>query len=1528
MVLMHFRKHIPFHAKYIKVLLMRLLRHIFSLCKKTPFFSLRLLQNWSFTQVKFQFISFASLKNEAFFIRDRVFLQPLFILLVTVLSSSNIYAQPVASFTCSDSTACETLFTNFINTSTGSNLTYQWDFGNGNFSTGQNPTAYYSSPGFYTVKLIVINDQEESDTIIKTNYIEIYNSPEVSFNTNDQTTGCAPLEVAFNSTIILGDTLIDHIIWDFGDNSFAYEENPTHTYLNSGQFSVGISVRDFNGCEANNNIQNYITVNPPLEPDFSADVQYTCEDNLTVTFTNNLFDQTGLEFYWDFGDNSTSSNPNPTHTYNGFGAYDVKLKVTDAYNCTDSIIKERFIILQEVQNDIIINSDIVCRNDTLDITNNSTGINQYNWQFSDGTTSTDMWPGKSFHESGHYEIKLITSFNGTCADTLIKTIMVDPVRAKFSVENNYICQLPDTIFYKDQSVYAASWLWKFGNGNTSTNQYPNNIFEETNTIAEHYYEYYTDTLIVESENSCRDTLVKDSSIYVHIPRVHFTPNDSSQYNDQTSGCIPLQVNFQNFSTTTNPNDAIVDYIWDFGDNTTYSGINSTHTYTSAGEFNAQLIAITQSGCENSMTTIIRTGTPLTADFSFQSSDTICGSESIAFFDESTPENLATSWLWHFSDQASSDRENPEHIYLDTGFVSATLIVSYNGCIGSESIIEKTDIAYVNGPAGSFGFEFECENPFDYTFFHNLDDADFFTWDFSDGIVDSSQQSPINHTYDTTKTYFPRLYAKNYNSNCELLITKIINVRNVKSGFQPSSFTPCLDDSVSVSAAESTDAGTFVWNNMSGKYLWTIDDSTNIFMKEPFFKTKFSTRGEHNVRLKIRASNGCVDISDTIINVFKPIANFSLVDSMGCLPFVAHFTNNSQSDTVISDWYWDFNDGYTSTEYEPSHEFTTNGLFDIQLIAKDIFDCADTIIKTNSLIASRPIPLIGVNTNIACRFDSISFLNQSEGFGLSATWDFGDNNTSTLFEPKHAYSDTGIFEVSVHLVDSFGCDTNYVLSDPVDVKSLPVADCNANFYSTSCYPALIELNDQSTGDSIISWQWDFGDNSNIATNQNPIHTYYTPGSFDIRLVVNSIYNCKDTVIKPAMINIGGPFAEILLADTVCKNDLTELSLANTENIGYLQWLFPDGSTSSEPTTNIAFSNFGYNSVLLHLKSDTANTCDKTISDSAFVPTLISDFNVSDTSNCVPFTVRFFNNSEGESSYFWDFDDGISSTGENVDHTYDTSGTFYPKQIVFNTFGCKDSTSARIDVYPLPDIAISYDTLICYGDSIPLVAQGGEVYQWTPNANIVDAFSSTPTVFPDSTTTYSVAVTDTNNCIDLANVNVQVQQQPESTVLTNDTTLIIGTEIELNATAAGANDFYWSPRDYLMCWNCESTTALPLETTTYIFTAIDENQCFNISDSVHITIDNKYSVAMPNAFTPNGDRINDEICVKGWGIKELLEFSVYNANNKQIFTTDELQNCWDGTESGKILSQGVYYYFVSVLGYDDEIRTVKGSIFLIR
>ena len=110
--------------------------------------------------------------------------------------------------------------------------------------------------------------------------------------------------------------------------------------------------------------------------------------------------------------------------------------------------------------------------------------------------------------------------------------------------------------------------------------------------------------------------------------------------------------------------------------------------------------------------------------------------------------------------------------------------------------------------------------------------------------------------------------------------------------------------------------------------------------------------------------------------------------------------------------------------------------------------------------------------------------------------------------------------------------------------------------------------------------------------------------------------------------------------------------------------------------------------------------------------------------------------------------------------------------------------------------------------------------------------------------------------------------------------------------------------------------------------DPSGCFNISRKVLIEIIEKYSLDVPSAFSPNGDGVNDIIYARGWGLKELKSFKIYNRFGELVFESQDFENGWDGTYRGKDQNIETYVYTVEVLTFGGEILTKKGNISLIR
>lgn len=1448
-------------------------------------------------------------------------------LIVLLIAYIHAFSQVNADFITNDSAGCNSLVVSFTNLSSGTGvLEYSWDFGNGSTSIIENPQTAYTNPGLYNVSLIVSNETD-SDTLLKENYISIYDDPEASFISLDETSGCSPLDIEFQNNSTVGDAPIINTVWDFGDFSYSDSVNPIHTYIEPNNYDVSLFISDTNGCNHSIFVENYIEVYDKPTIDFIGDNSNSCFDTLTVTFENSSTGNGTLEYHWDFGDGNTSTDMNPVHFYEGFDLYTVVLQVTDQNGCVDSMVRSEYIKLQFLEVDMNVIDEWTCRNQNLDISNNTIGANIHGWTFGDGTTSNLFLPEKAYTDTGSFIIQYVASLDNVCTDTIIDSIYVDPIMADFTADQSYICELPADVEYIDQSINAISWEWLFGNGNTSIEQQPIITYSLFPEIQEDNQEIYSDTLIVVSEFGCTDTLIVDTSVTIIIPKVYFTPNDSTQYDAIISGCLPVIIDFIDESINYNEDDEFVTWQWSFGDGNTSDEQNPDYTYNEHGDYEVVLNVINSSGCENTYDALVEVGFQQTADFIYTGDPIICASEEATFENISTVDTLIDDLFWLFGDGQQSYINNPSNYFLDTGYMATSLTVYYNGCT-SETLF-RDSVVKILGPAGTFNVSSECEDPLNYNFHSFVKGLDSLIWNFDDGFYDSTNSIITNHIYTVSDNFNPSIYAKNETTNCELEVSLPIFVRNLQGSFIFSPENNCVGDTISFDASSSIDIGGFFHNGNFGKYLWNFGDTEYDTITSVNINHDFQESGEYIISLIVKDINNCSDIiTDTII-AYKPEANFNVINNAGCLPLSVDFIDVSTSDTTIASWNWNLGNGAYSTDTNFTYLYDDIGKYTISLITTDIFGCKDTVTQDSSIIVSKPQPSFSVLDDEICLGDSIFIENTSDGNDIKAVWDFGDGNQSLDFDAAHVYQDTGYFDITLSLTDEYGCDSALNRTNAAYVQAIPIAYFSSDFTTTGCYPSLISFFDESISGDLVFWEWDLDYNGFISNEQNPRFNYQVPGLYDIQLLVSTSIGCSDTLIKEEYLNIGGPYAEIIITDSACININVPISLIDTVNVYSLQWTLSDGSVSDQDSVNEIFETFGTHNIFLLLSSDSLNTCTKIVSDSVHIPTLIADYSLNDSVGCVPLEVNFFNASVGSLSQSWNF--GNDSTSSELDgyFYYETPGNYNVKLLVENSIECEDSIFKVLIVNPLPSIQTSNDTLICSGDSIELFATGGISYEWIENEYISDASVYNPRVFPESEMNYFVAVTDSNNCIKYDSVRINVQQKPEALISNEDIVdLIVGEEVELMAEKQMAYSYFWSPDLYLSCVNCYSTYSRPFESTMYYFHAIDENDCFDIIDSVLVNVEHKYSLDIPTAFTPNNDGKNDVIYVRGWGIKELVEFNIFDQFGKLVFTTIDIEQSWDGTMNLMNLNQGTYFYVVKVLSYDDEIRSKSGSIYLIR
>lgn len=249
-----------------------------------------------------------------------------------------------------------------------------------------------------------------------------------------------------------------------------------------------------------------------------------------------------------------------------------------------------------------------------------------------------------------------------------------------------------------------------------------------------------------------------------------------------------------------------------------------------------------------------------------------------------------------------------------------------------------------------------------------------------------------------------------------------------------------------------------------------------------------------------------------------------------------------------------------------------------------------------------------------------------------------------------------------------------------------------------------------------------------------------------------------------------------------------------------------------------------------------------------------------------------------------------------------------------------------IHPLP-IVTTTGGAICVGDNIQIHAEGGEQYSWTPAQTLSDGNEQSPIAFPDITTTYTVSVTDTNDCINTGAALVTVYQP--IVPVNEELTIIIGETIELNAYQGPGYIYEWSPEYNINCLDCPQVMVTPLVDTTYRVIITDALGCFTDTSYYKVIVLPWSSVDVPDVFTPNGDGINDIIYVKGWGIEQLHYFKIFNRWGELVFESNDLNHGWNGYYKEKLQMADTYSYTVSVKPYIQNAPVIKsGFINIVR
>ncbi len=1063
---------------------------------------------------------------------------------------------PTASYTASTNGCALPVAVTFTNTSTGA-TSYNWNFGNSQTSTLQNPAAVnYPTAGTYNVSLIATNSFGCNDTLIQPIVVSNFQA-----GITAPLTGCVntPVSIQDNSTI--GANAWN---WSFpgsGTPASTSEDNSV-TYGAPGTYTISLTSQNTgSGCQANASVQ--ITINPLPTPSFTNNPTTGCAP-LPVTFTNTS--GAGTSFSWNFGDGSAvfnGQNP-PAHVYTTNGNYTVTLTMTNANGCTG--VFSTVAVTMTAPN-AAFTSDVVDGCDPLsvqftDASTASNPITSWLWNFGDGTTFNGQNPPVHVYPIGVYDVFLVVSAGG-CIDTVymdeyIEVGHIDLV--DFSIDATPECAKQNIDFTNLSQVLTphdpdeVTYFWDFGDGGTSTEESPGYSYSSDTG--------YFDVMLVVTFRGCSDTLIVPNAVYIKAPISLFTPAQTL-YCNPASFPVNVVVN-DNSKIGQLPDDCSM--VWDWGDGT-FTNFDdpdfddadkgtTSHNYGAYGTYTIeQLIINTTTGCRDSTTQTVHIST-VTAGISPLANDSVCVGTSFSLDENSTTfaGHPFGTFSWNMGNGQVVTGANPSYTYPSFGTFTITLTATNNvGCSDDATFSPMIALALPNA-ALTANDATGCA-PHLVTFTNtsspqnNGVGLDTFVFTFPDDNTTqntSSQGTTVNHTFGTEGIFTVTIVATDQFGCVSPPGSTNITITKPVANFTADAIVCELENFVATNGSTGVAPLSYQWF-IDGSQISTSQDFLNSH-NEPASNSVSSW--DHDYTLITTDANGCKDTITHVVTVSTPVAiiDYTLdgaaTNANGdflCPPVFADFTDASLSLGNVTTYSWIFGDGKTSTLPSPNNTYVFPGTYSVGLTITDQYGCTSDTVLVDYLTIFGPQATPDWTQDPGTCGQFVDFTIGDTSNVTSIVWDLDDGtiyNDSTDF--TYGYQDVTTYNPSVTVFDDNGCQVIY----PLDPITIPDNGLNAQF-TMAPNPAdlgsTVEFFDQSSSNApIVSWTWDLV-NQPVFTNftgTSVSSVYVAPGDLAITLVIQDVNGCFDTY--ESILHINGDFQmpNVITADGDHVNDVFE------------------------------------------------------------------------------------------------------------------------------------------------------------------------------------------------------------------------------------------------------------------------------------------------------------------------------------------------------------------------------------------------------
>jgi gliding motility-associated-like protein len=1184
--------------------------------------------------------------------------------------------KPKADFKISDTLQCAPASITFADSSKYA-TTYLWDFGDGSGpSSSPNPAPHiYGTPGFYNVKLTITGPNGCTDVKIKPIRVRgpIGN---LAVGANQ---GCRPYTLPLSIT---GGNFISTYAWDYGDGTPVVASitgaSVNHTYFYAGKYLPNIVLTSPEGCPFTLKVVDTIFVDS-LRAKFTTPITTFCQTstNQTVNFTNlttlpafsNLLNST-----WNFGDGITLSSTAATvsHTYTGYGTFNVYLATKSKYGCIDTFRLAQPIVINAKPVPTITGANVYCLKPLSILSYNGTTVSpnpivKYIWKIDGDSVANTQNLNIDYRIPGSHLIRYIVFTNLGCVDSVDKTIIIDSVVAKYTNTPTQWCG-PKLVTFTNQSTNFAAiqnYIWTYGDGFVETN---------TNLSPTHLYNFtgpYNVKLYMETLNGCKDSITKNATVIIDsIPKA--TINSAAVF------CLkPLsKVAFTSTIVTQNP---IVKYRW-YIDNALVGNSNNLNIdYRTAGTHTISLYIETNKGCSDSVfkSFIVDSVVAKFANLPLQ----FCGPKLVSFTNQTTQFAATQSFYWNFGDGSALETTNlnPQHLYAYTGVYDVKLYMqTINGCFADTTMLAAVKIdsipkATINGAAVF------CLKPLSKVAFTSTivtqNPIVKYRWYIDNALVGNSNN--LNIDYRTAGTHTISLYVET-NKGCSDSVFKSFIVDSVVAKFANLPLQFCGPKLVTFTNQTTQFAATqsFYWNFGDGSAL----ETTNLNPQHLYAYT-----GVYDVKLYMQTINGC--FADTtmlaavkIDSIPKATINGAAVFCLKPLSKVA-FTSTIVTQNPIVKYRWYIDNALVGNSNNLNIDYRTAGTHTISLYVETNKGCSDSVFK--SFIVDSVVAKFANLPLQFCGPKLVTFTNQTTQFAATQSfyWNFGDGSPleTTNLNPQHLYAYTGVYDVTLYMQTINGCFADTTMLAAVKIDSIPKATINGA--AVFCLKPLSRVTFTSTivtQNPIVKYRW-YIDNALVSNSNNLNIDYRTPGTHTISLYIETNKGCSDSVFKSFIVDsVVAKFANLPLQ--FCGPKLVTFTNQTTQFAATQSFYWNFGDNSPIETTNLnpqhLYAYTGVYDVKLYMQ--TINGC---FADTTMLAAVKIDSIPKATINgaavfCLkPLSrVAFISTIVTQNpivKYRWYIDNTLVGNSNNLNIDYRTPGTHTISLYIETNKGCSDS-----------------------------------------------------------------------------------------------------------------------------------------------------------------------------------------------------------------------------------------------------------------